>query len=42
MLISLSTPSGILHWFKDSGKGYLSRMNAVLRTYVEAQKLLHS
>ena len=32
----------VLAWFRQSGKGYLSRMNAVLRAYVEAQKPLHS
>jgi uncharacterized protein (DUF4415 family) len=31
----------VLAWFKQSGKGYLSRMNAVLRAYVEAQKPPH-
>lgn len=36
--ISLRVDSEVLHWFKGSGKGYLTRMNAVLRAYVEAQK----
>lgn len=36
--ISMRVDPEVLHWFKDSGKGYLSRMNAVLRAYVEAQK----
>ncbi len=28
----------IIEWFKDAGKGYQTRMNAVLRSYVEAEK----
>jgi len=28
----------IIEWFKDSGKGYQTRVNAVLRSYVEVQK----
>ena len=28
----------IIEWFKDSGKGYQTRVNAVLRSYVEMQK----
>ena len=27
----------ILKWFKEKGKGYQTRINAVLRRYVEAQ-----
>ncbi|MEE9347151.1 MAG: BrnA antitoxin family protein [Robiginitomaculum sp.] len=27
----------IIDWFKEGGKGYQSRMNAVLRAFVEAQ-----
>jgi len=30
----------IINWFKKQGPGYQSRMNAVLKTYVEAQKAL--
>ncbi|MEL6584186.1 MAG: BrnA antitoxin family protein [Pseudomonadota bacterium] len=28
----------VVEWFKTSGKGYQTRMNAVLRSYMEAQK----
>lgn len=28
----------VLEWFKAQGKGYQTRMNAVLRAYVEAQR----
>ncbi len=28
----------LLAWFKDQGKGYQTRMNAVLRSYYEAHK----
>jgi len=28
----------ILHWFKQRGRGYQTRINAVLRAFVEAQK----
>lgn len=28
----------VLDWFKAQGKGYQSRMNAVLRAYVEAHR----
>jgi uncharacterized protein (DUF4415 family) len=28
----------IVNWFKRQGRGYQSRMNAVLKAYVEAQK----
>lgn len=27
----------VLNWFKEQGKGYQTRMNAVLRSYVESQ-----
>lgn len=40
--ISLRLDPEVLAWFKQSGKGYLSRMNAVLRAYVEAQKPPHA
>jgi len=30
----------IVSWFKKQGPGYQSRMNAVLKTYIEAQKAL--
>ena len=40
--ISVRLDPDVLAWFMQSGKGYLSRMNAVLRAYVEAQKLPHA
>ena len=40
--VSLRVDPEVLAWFKDSGKGYLSRMNAVLKAYVEAQKPPHA
>lgn len=30
----------VVDWFKKQGSGYQTRMNAVLRTYMEAQKRL--
>lgn len=36
--ITLRIDAEVLAFFKDSGKRYQSRMNAVLRSYVEAQK----
>jgi uncharacterized protein (DUF4415 family) len=38
--ISIRVDPEVLLRFKHGGKGYLSRMNAVLRAYVEAQKPL--
>lgn len=40
--ISLRVDPEVLAWFKGSGKGYLSRMNAVLRAFVAAQKPPHA
>jgi uncharacterized protein (DUF4415 family) len=36
--IHLRLDSDIVEWFRARGKGHLTRMNAVLRAYVEAQK----
>ena len=36
--ISLRIDPDVLDWFKAEGKGHLTRINAVLRSYVEAQK----
>lgn len=36
--IKLRIDRDVLAFFKSQGKGYQTRMNAVLRTYVEAQK----
>jgi hypothetical protein len=32
----------VLDWFKHAGRGYLSRMHAVLRAYVTAQSQTRS
>lgn len=40
--VSLRIDTAVLDWFKRQGhKGYLTRMNAVLRAYVETQKHKH-
>jgi uncharacterized protein (DUF4415 family) len=36
--ISMRLDPEVIAWFKQSGKGYLSRMNAVLKAYVDAQQ----
>jgi uncharacterized protein (DUF4415 family) len=36
--VSIRVDNDVLDWFKRQGKGYLTRMNAVLRAYVAAQK----
>jgi uncharacterized protein (DUF4415 family) len=36
--VHLRLDSDVAAWFKAGGKGHLTRMNAVLRAYVEAQK----
>lgn len=36
--VHLRLDSDVVEWFKSRGKGHLTRMNAVLRAYVEAQK----
>ena len=36
--VHLRLDSDVVDWFKANGKGHLTRMNAVLRAYVEAQK----
>ncbi len=36
--ITLRLDADLLDWFKEGGKGYQTRINAVLRSYVEAQK----
>ncbi len=35
--VSLRLDQDILDWFKAQGQGHLTRMNAVLRSYVDAQ-----
>ncbi|HUZ96750.1 MAG TPA: BrnA antitoxin family protein [Edaphobacter sp.] len=36
--VHLRLDSDVVEWFKANGKGHLTRMNAVLKAYVEAQK----
>ncbi len=36
--VHLRLDSDIVEWFRDEGKGHLTRMNAVLRSYMEAHK----
>jgi len=37
-MVSLRLDSDVLDWFKRQGKGYQTKINAVLRAYVEAKK----
>jgi uncharacterized protein (DUF4415 family) len=34
--VTIRIDSDVLDWFKGKGKGYQSRMNAVLRSYMES------
>ena len=36
--VHLRLDSDIVDWFKTQGKGHLTRMNAVLRAYVDAHR----
>ena len=36
--VHLRLDSDVVEWFKAHGKGHLTRMNAVLKAYVEAHK----
>ena len=36
--VHLRLDTDVLDWFKSLGRGHLTRMNAVLKSYVEAQK----
>jgi uncharacterized protein (DUF4415 family) len=36
--VTVRLDSDVLEWFKSQGKGYQTRMNAVLRLYMESQK----
>ena len=36
--VHLRLDSDVVEWFKANGKGHLTRMNAVLKAYVEAQR----
>ena len=36
--IALRVDTDVLEWMKSQGKGYQSRMNAILRAYYEARR----
>ncbi len=36
--VHLRLDNDVVEWFRARGKGHLTRMNAVLRAYVEAKK----
>lgn len=36
--VHLRLDNDVVAWFRANGKGHLTRMNAVLRAYVEAQR----
>ena len=36
--LTLRLDADIVEWFKSQGKGYQTRMNAVLRSYYESQQ----
>lgn len=36
--VHLRVDADVLDWFRAQGKGYLTRMNAVLRSYMEARR----
>jgi uncharacterized protein (DUF4415 family) len=36
--ITLRLDPDVIHWFKRTGRGYQSRMGAVLKSYVETKK----
>jgi uncharacterized protein (DUF4415 family) len=36
--VHLRVDADVLAWFKAQGRGHLTRMNAVLRSYMEAHK----
>jgi uncharacterized protein (DUF4415 family) len=40
-LVSLRLDPDVLVWFKRQGKGYQTRINAVLRAYVKAHRQRH-
>lgn len=39
--VHLRLDTDVLDWFRAQGKGHLSRMNAVLRSYMEAHRHGH-
>ena len=40
--ISVRVDADVLDWMKSQGKGYQSRINAILRSYYEAHKNEHT
>ncbi len=40
--VHLRLDSDVLEWFREQGKGHLSRMNAVLRSFMESQEARRS
>ncbi len=36
--VTIRIDGDVLNWFKGAGKGYQSRMNAVLRSYMESME----
>lgn len=36
--VTVRLDADVLEWFRSQGKGYQTRINAVLRLYMEAQK----
>ena len=36
--VAVRLDSDVLEWFRKQGKGYQTRINAVLRTYMEAHR----
>ncbi len=36
--VHLRLDSDVLAWFREQGRGHLSRMNAVLRSFMEARR----
>ena len=38
-VITIRVDKDVLDWFKSQGKGYQTRMNAVLRMYMERQSV---
>jgi len=38
--LTLRLDADVVEWFRSRGPGYQTRMNAVLRSYVEAQRRL--
>jgi uncharacterized protein (DUF4415 family) len=40
--LHLRLDGDVLRWFKAGGRGYQTRINAVLRAFVDAQKRQHS